>query len=103
MSYTIIKYQMLSFQNSLQLHKTHCNGGEFFVFNPLQTLFKPPSTPLKPHQISPDLGLKWEFSGIYEVKLANCVAMDFYEIGVFGIEKKPPRPISQRFFKSFNL
>ena len=58
MSYTIIKYQMLSFQNSLQLHKTHCNGGEFFVFNPLQTL----SNPLKPHQISPDLGLKREFS-----------------------------------------
>ena len=50
-------------------------------------LFSTPFKPSQPHQISPDLGLKRKFSGIYEVKLANCVAMDFYEIGVFGSEK----------------
>ena len=81
MSYTIIKYQMLSFQNSLQLHKTHCNGGEFFVFNPLQTL----SNPIKS---APIWDWNGSFRGIYEVKLENCVAMDFYEIGVFGSEKR---------------
>ena len=91
MSYTIIKYQMLSFQNSLQLHKTHCNGGEFFVFNPLQTLFKPSSTPLQPLSNPIKSAPIWDwngsFRGIYEVILANGVAMDFYEIGVFGSEK----------------
>ena len=67
--------------DSLQLHKTHCNGGEFFVFNPLQTL----STPIKS---APIWGWNGSFRGIYEVKLENCVAMDFYEIGVFGSEKR---------------
>ena len=63
--------------DSLQLHKTHCNGGEFFVFNPLQTLFKPPSTPLKPHQISPDLGLKREFLGHLRGKTGELRRLGF--------------------------
>ena len=38
-------------------------------------------------KISPVGGWNGSFRGIYEVILANGVAMDFYEIGVFGSEK----------------
>ena len=39
-------------------------------------------------QISPVGGWNGRFGGIYEVKLANGVALDFNEIGLFGGKKR---------------